>query len=209
MQIPNYRFDYYRFRNYYQHVNQTLSTKQSKAYIMAILSLFTMSFFGFFAVRPTVKTIIALQRQIDDNRKLDKSLSEKITTLVKAQSEYEVLKGGVYALEGLIPNGVELAGIIQELETIEKDSGASISALALSNINVSEKNTQESKQKTDINKVSFVLAVNGSYNDIYSFINKLLISGRFFTIENIDFAPSLSGDKQIIRLNLKLDTYYL
>ena len=71
----------------YQSVSQSFKRKKTQAYTMFILSLFTISFFSIFAIRPTLKTVTSLHREIEDLEKIDEKLTTKINQLISAQAE--------------------------------------------------------------------------------------------------------------------------
>ena len=64
----DYKKDYFRYKHYYLKTKEFYQKPVTKATVNLILSLFTISFFAFFAIRPTLKTIAKLNGQLETQK---------------------------------------------------------------------------------------------------------------------------------------------
>lgn len=176
----------------YSHMRKSFRSKHNHAYAMLILSLFTMSFFGFFALRPTLVTIATLNRQIDDSRELDRRLSEKLNSLVQAQAEYEVVVPFLSKINNAIPENPEYPSLLTDIESITDNSRAdTVSKFQLGSVKL---NAQDS------GKIGLSVDSEGGYLSLESFIEQILSNARLLTINSLGFKSSAQNV-----LGLKMD----
>lgn len=86
------KINFHRFNKYYTAIEPLLASQEAHAYGLLILSLLTMAFFGYFAIRPTLSTISNLNRQISDAQLVDQKLQEKITALSTLSQQYNAIQ---------------------------------------------------------------------------------------------------------------------
>jgi Tfp pilus assembly protein PilO len=194
-----------------------VKNQRVQAYTMVALSLFTISFFGFFAIRPTLKTIGILQRQISDRALVDKQLEEKINALILAQATYQRIESQVPTIYSLLPEKPEVTSLLVKLQQLVEGTGATISGVTFDPIVIyngeapaspsAEVNTPETVATTPIN---FSLVYRGKYADLVQVLNQLTKLDRVVTINSADLSIG-EAEKQgaILIVNLKTRAYYL
>lgn len=202
------------YRKYYsRHLGSLVKSKQATAYMMIVLSLFTISFFGIFAIRPTVKTIVELNRQIEDAQKVNETLQKKIDTLVRAQEEYQLIKEFVPAIDEALPNKPNLATVVTKIENLANEKEATVSALSVGKIVYKQQITDDLRASpqntTDAVSIGINLTLDGTYVEFASFLNSLFKMRRTVTSDNLTLA--IGGSSAVIKLSLGLDlnSYYL
>jgi len=172
------RAPYYKLRKKFQ-------TKHKHAYTMLILSLFTMSFFGFFALRPTLVTIATLNRQIKDSREIDKRLTEKLNLLVQAQAEYEVIAPFLPKINQAIPDHPEYADLLMDIENMRDSSVSAVAKFGLGSVELKAENP---------GKVDLSVEAEGDYLSLEDFIALLLSNARLLVVNSLNFdSGSQSG----------------
>lgn len=177
-----------------------LKKKDAQAYTMLILSLFTISFFGFFALRPTIGTIAGLKRQIEDQRELDQKLSQKINQLVTAQAEYEMVAPFIPKIKTALPNNPEYIQLLTDLEKIRGAEGATISSVTIGDVAL------------EIDKpglLSINIDAQGEYFPLEELVDKILRNERLMTISALDVNQS-SRDQStgVLGLDSKIQAPY-
>ncbi|NCN59084.1 hypothetical protein COW99_01230 [Candidatus Roizmanbacteria bacterium CG22_combo_CG10-13_8_21_14_all_38_20] len=183
------RIPYYKLRKSFQ-------SKHKHAYMMLILSLFTMSFFGLFALRPTLVTIATLNRQIKDSREIDRRLTEKLNVLVQAQAEYEVIAPFLSKINQAIPEYPEYTELLADLEEIREASGSAVSKLGIGTVEI----------KSSIpGQVDLAVASEGGYLSLEDFINLLLTNERLLTINSLGFN---SKEENVLDLSMDVNAPY-
>jgi len=164
--------------------------------MMLILSLFTMSFFGLFALRPTLVTIATLNRQIKDSREIDRRLTEKLNVLVQAQAEYEVIAPFLSKINQAIPEYPEYTELLADLEEIREASGSAVSKLGIGTVEI----------KSSIpGQVDLAVASEGGYLSLEDFINLLLTNERLLTINSLGFN---SKEENVLDLSMDVNAPY-
>ncbi len=128
-----------RYQKYYQRLEPLFKNRQTQAYTMAILSLLTIAFFGVFAIRPTLKTIATLHRQIEDKENLNQKLEDKISALIAAQETYQQIEPSLEKIYSLMPTAVEFPSLIRRLELISVKNSALISGLQIDEVTLYSK----------------------------------------------------------------------
>src|SRR3990167_7353762 len=97
-----------RYNRYYTWIGPLLKKPQTRAYTFLILSIFTVAFFVFFAIRPTINTIIGLRKQIEDDQIVDTKLQDKINALSQIQAELDVLQPDLPLIDTALPTKSEV-----------------------------------------------------------------------------------------------------
>lgn len=210
----NYKTYVTRYRKYYaQNIVPFMKSKYATAYSMIILSLFTISFFGMFAIKPTLTTITELRRQIDDSKQLDGALQNKINQVIAAQEEYQLIKDFVPAINSALPNRPELASVLSDVENLAADYDATISAIQVNSITY----IPQSSQSATLNKtvaedeqpilIDMTIKLDGTYKQISAFLQKLLTMRRTVTAQTMELSPD--SEQASLNLVLKINGYYL
>lgn len=191
------------YSRYSKKLKPWMKKPKVKAYTMIILSLFTMSFFGFFAIKPTLATITHLKRKIKDSRTVDQNLETKIIHLSQLKEEHQNLENELSLVPKALPSEPQYSQILEELENLANQAEATISGVKLEKVRPSQEDSQSA------NKLSCSLTLEANYQSAKDFLNYLLNSPRLYTIEKFAIASETKENRQLIKLQLKIDTYYL
>lgn len=198
-----------------------------QAYTMISLSLFTIAFFGFLAIRPTLKTIVVLNRQIEDKAAINQKLDDKINTLIKAQEEYQKLQPLLPTIYTLLPDAPDFPLLVRKLELLTENKEATLSGIQFSPIilygnapqpvpaQVEQPAKQEATtaqpspavtiREVPLTPISFTLSYGGTYQNLVSLLERLTTFDRLITIETI----RLQKDQQVkITVGVSTNAYY-
>ncbi len=195
------------YRRYYQRIEPILQQSQTAGYLVLILSFATLAFFGYFAIKPTLATIITLRRQIQDSRFVNEQLEKKIGDLITAQESYQQIQSDFPLIYASIPQAPQFSTLITALESLTAEYSASISALQtqLLPLHPLTPATQGTVQPAKL--VEFSVTVTGDYPHIVQFLERLIRISRLITIRSIEMQSQQSN--AIIQVNLVLSAYYL
>ncbi|MCL5675627.1 MAG: type 4a pilus biogenesis protein PilO [Patescibacteria group bacterium] len=190
----------HRFQRYYTVLEPWLNKPRVKGYTFLILSIFTSAFFLFFAVRPTLNTIINLRRQISDSMDVDAKLTQKINALSQIQAQYEIIKPDLPLLSQVLPPVSDVAGLVQQMEKTSSDNQLALSAVQFSDVSlVGER--QKKDAASGLVPVSFQITEAGDYAKIVNFIESIKKLSRLISIENVNFDSASSSPAATIRMN--------
>ncbi len=210
-------FSSHIFNRYYQNLAPSVKNRKTQAYVMVVMSLLTISFFGVFAVRPTLRTISQLERQIQDRSDLNDRLDKKINALIQAQESYQAVESQLPLLYSLLPEQSEFPLLLKHLEVLAQTHEATISGIQFDPIVIlgekSASDEKDNKASTDTTTSSiplyFTLAVNGDYDHLIAFLTQLTKLDRIVTIQSVQFAGGKGGVGQAsLSLGIQSSAYY-
>ena len=207
--------------NYTQRLKVFLQSEEIKAYTMAILSFFAISFFAVFAIKPTLTTFFSLRRQIQDYEEFDKQLEDKINMLLKAQEQYQLYKNNTFLLSQALPTDPQFTYLIKKIEKISEETKTELSRLEINEvdfINSPDKtkstedlsNTKLQSENRDYQSFGFQTEINGSYQDSETFLKRLMNTRRIISLLSLKMGKGdleTGGEKIIIEV--EGETYFL
>lgn len=198
-------------KDYQRELKKLFEREEVKAYTMTILSLFALSFFTLFAIRPTLATLFSLRRQISDSREVDHQLELKINTLLQAQETLQKEKDNLFLLDEALPSDPQFTVLVRELETLARDNEATLAALQVESFNfqgksdVPKKAAAEKKVGNEPESFNFSLRLSADYLRLKNFLNQLMSLKRIVTIRDFAFTQERN---QAISLEIKAQSYY-
>lgn len=162
---------------------ESLSLDQRKkvaAYLYISLTLFTISFFGFFAITPTLATIANLEKQYEDNKLTLDSLNKKLSSLTLLDFQYKEIQQDLEKIYSAIPRTPRMPYLTRQLENVAKDSGIIIRKLNFGNIELYPNTKNE-----PIYSFNFSISIVGDEQNINAFISNLINFDRIVGIDKI------------------------
>ena len=191
--------------NYIRSVQRAYLTKPGlKITVQLVLSVFSVVFFTFFAIRPTLSTISELLKKIDDQKKVNTQLDTKIQQLADAQQELFDNEPDLPLINLAIPETSDLEGFARRLEVLAVEENAELNSLQLQAVPlVGDKTTLASESRSaapptrSVNLfITFNFTLNGDQASILSFLHKLETVDRAVAITKITFTkPALQQQK--------------
>ncbi len=172
------------------------------------LTVGTVLFFAIFAIRPTLLTMSDLIKEIEDKRKLDDQMAQKIAALTTVQNTMLRLQNRLFVLDQAIPDS---PNVIESLKIIEKV--ASENKLVINDITISE--VPDELQATDLDRVSATrlntsisFGVTGDYLTIRQFVQELLSVRRSFVIDTVSFGKTTERGQETLKATITLAVPY-
>jgi len=167
------------------------------------LTLVALSFFGLFAISPTLSTIAKLEKELSDNKYVDQQLQTKINNLSLLQQKYVSIQADLPFAYSSVPKIPEAPLIIAQIQTLAKENNLKISSF---------QTFQAEIEKTPLNpkKYSnflFSLSAAGTYPDISKFVASLNTMQRIITIEILSINKR-GADTSTLQLSLKGTTFF-
>lgn len=176
-----------------------------RTYGSTIFTLVMTTIFILFAIKPTVETILVLQKKLTDSNRVLEQLIQKGSDLSLARKNYESLsQDNLSKISSSIPDKPDLKSITQALENSTKKFNASISALQIQP-RVFEVSNQNSLGK--ISEIEFTFNVVGRYPNLISILQDINISSRLISIDKLSFSQLSEGSGLTMSIIGKV--YYL
>ena len=153
-----------------------------------------ISFFTFFAIKPTFLTISKLVGDIKAKEILVKELKAKINNVIVSQDLFSEVQEKYALIESSLPSSPRFyQAASQVVGLTEKNQ------IYLDKINYSI---------TDSNYYSTSISTSSSYLSATSLLSELLQNRRLFQIDQISFSLKEDNQSKSININLPLKIYY-
>jgi Tfp pilus assembly protein PilO len=181
--------------------NLLLNANQNKqkvtAYLYIIFSLFALSFFGIFAIGPTITTISNLNKQYDDGKTALKELQDKNAALKSLGAQYIDIQPDLPLIDNAIPQSPKIAELTRQLEVL-----ATNNTLVVQKLNTGLIELYPAKNvNSPIFSYTFSINVIGAQDDVNNFTADVINMGRIISIEKLTtgkqqdniFSSSITG----------------
>lgn len=193
------------YSRYFTYIKPVTKLPIIKTYGSTIFTLLVMTIFIFFAIKPTVETILILQKKLDNGKTVLEKVNQKATGLSLAKANFEKLDPGLKSkIETAIPGNVNLKSVIQTLEQTALLHEASISALQIQPVVVE---TKTDNKLGSLDEISFTFNTEGEYKNLLLLLQDLKSSARLISIESLSLSRPAEGGGLIMSISGK--AYYI
>lgn len=192
----DYKTTFRRYGRFYQSSRKYMQRKEVLVSTNVILTLFTISFFAAFAIRPTALTISRLWREIKDKQQVRQQLEEKIANLEEAQSVLSQVEEDLFLLDAAIPSSFEFSRFVRIIEYLIATHRLQLNSNLYQNIElyVSEKEASATAVAAQTHPLS--IKMKGAFTDIRSFVTDLERLDRIISINSITITPSRKQQRE-------------
>ncbi len=179
-----------------------------------VLSLFVMAIFIVFALRPTITSIVTLNKTISESEKTLNQLETKVKALQLAANQLELIKSSLPLLNTSIPNtGAQYSPLTVAVESLAVQTGVQIESESLgSTLLFSRILTPFAPNKKQVVvALPFSLRVVGNYPSVNAFLSQLLKMERIISLDSVTVTRE-AGSKTTaagVALNIGGNAYYL
>jgi len=201
-------------RKYYRPLEPILKKPKNRMYTATVLSFLTVSLFIWYAIRPTVQTILSLRREIKDNTVINAQMETKIGTLVEALSVYQSVEDKLPFLEQSIPKDPSMVEIMMQVRNLANASGATISGMSMGSSPVLNPEIPVSNTKPPaFSTITTPVTVNleGPYQSLRQFLDGIARMRRTVTISEFMISPQAVRPNQIdtdlLNMTIKIQTF--
>mgnify|MGYP006419764327 CR=1 FL=1 len=171
------------------------------------LSIAVVIFFAMFAIRPTLLTMSELVKEIEDKRKLDTQMAQKVAALGAAQAQYLNIKDRVFVLEESLPTGSNVKNTLKIIEKVASDQELVINTMTLLEI------PDDPPEDTPLSQLErkpmpIQMTVVGPYISIRSFVEGLRNNRRSFVMERITFSTDDNRGQRSLEATILISAPY-
>jgi len=153
-----------------------------------------ISFFTFFAIRPTLLTISKLVGDIKAKELLVKQLKSKINDVIVSQDLFSQVQEKYALVESSLPTSPRFYQAASQIVGLTEKN-----QIYLDKLNYSI---------TDSNYYSTSISTSSSYLSATSLLSELLQNRRLFQIDQISFSLEKDTANKMINISLPLKIYY-
>jgi len=180
---------FHQYHRYYVSLREFTQKKPVRSFTTLSLSMLTISFFAFFAVKPTLVIIAGLTKEIKDKETSLAKIQKKVASLVQAQEQYSLNQSRFYLLEEALPNIPDFPSLIYPLEKEALLSGVKIRSFSVTKIEIVKKTTAKAKT-AGLPGFEFSLSAEGDYQNLKNYLAKIDSLRRLMTIDKIAFTKT-------------------
>lgn len=190
-----------KYFRYFTYIKPLVRFPIVKSYGTIIFTIFIMAIFIFFAIKPTIETILVLQKKLDDSNQVLEKLQKKAESLSQGKRNYDNLDASIKnRIQAAIPDSLEIRSVIQTLEQGARIHDASISALQIQ--------PQVLENKVDnrvsiLSEVGFRFNVESTYTNIISILQELERSSRLISIDTLAINKITEGQGVVMSISGK------
>lgn len=196
--------EYHRYRRYFVNIGQFYRQKKIRIYTEVVLTILTITFFLFFAIKPTLLTITGLVKTIKDERLAIEKLEAKVDSLNLAQKQYVAIEPELYLIDQALPTEPDVSSLVKQLEALGRQSQVTIESLHLSQVTLKGKTPQEEAEK---GVFGFDLNVTGAYPNLRNFLQSLSLLRRIILVKSFSFKTG-KGEQGTLTLNVSAKANY-
>lgn len=190
---------------FYTYIKPILKNRAVKDYAPLIFSLLTSAFFIFFAIKPTITTIVTLQKTLDEQKSTFEQVKQKTESLTLARKNYQSLSSEIITnLKNLVPNTQNPTFIIDNVTYIALQNQATVSGVQFQPI-VLQPPPQKLTKLGEISEIEFTVVYRGSYSNLIAILDKLNTANRLFTITSVAFNQPEEGP---LTMSINAKAYY-
>lgn len=193
------------YSRYFTYIKPVMRLPIIRTYGSTIFTLAVMTIFIFFAIKPTMETILVLQKKLADSTQVLEKVNQKANNLSLGKTNLEKLPPNITSkLLAAIPDAASLKSIISILEQAAKAHEASVSALQIQPLVLE---TRKDNQQGTLEEVSFTFNTEGEYQNLILLLQDLRSSDRLIYINSLSLSK-LSGETGLI-MSISGKAYYI
>lgn len=183
MKLPTSYFENLSNNKYREYLKLLPNMQEGNTphFVMLALTFAALSFFGIFAINPTLTTIANLKKQVADSKEVDKQLTTKINNLSSLQQQYNQMGTDMTNIYAAIPQNAEAPLLTAQIESLAKKH-----SLSVTTYRVAEVQLASVKPNNKIKSFIFTLQASGNYTDMLAFSSELANFSRVVTVETIE-----------------------
>lgn len=168
-----------------------------------VFTVTALSFFGLFAISPTLSTIANLNKQLSDNKFVDQQLQDKINNLYLLQQKYGQLTPDLPYVLDSFPKNPQVPLLVAQLQSLAQSSNIAITNLQTFEVEVPNSSVSTKKYYA----YSFSISAGGSYENLSKFVNSVVKMQRIVSINILTLSRN-TGEGPPTQLNLKGTAYF-
>lgn len=157
-----------------------LTPERSQKFIGIVLTLCALSFFGFFAIKPTISTILKLQKELSDDQFVLDQMEIKIKNLSELRKQYFNLQNDIINITNAIPTQASPHLLLAQIQSVAQSSNIVMKKLQNNEVEIARNDKNISK---NFHSYSFTISGFGSFENISKFVSTLTSMERIINIE--------------------------
>ena len=181
-----------------------LSQERSQKFFAIVLTLLALSFFGIFAINPTVSTIIKLQKEVSDSEFVYSQLDSKIKNLSELRKQYASLQNDLFIVTDAIPTEPNVHLLFAQVQAASQKSNIKIKKLQNFEVEILTNNKTPGKKYYSY---SFVIVGSSSFENISNFVSAITDMQRIIDIDIFSIS-STTAKNDSLEFNIQATAFF-
>lgn len=199
--------NYLRYKDFFLSVANVYKTKPNlKIYLELILSLSAVLIFSLLAIKPTVLTIIELNKEIKAKQETSLNLKQKIKNLQTANNLMQNELENIMYIHQAIPDNAAPETVIKQVENVAQENSLQILGFSTSEVTLLGKDAENKKIQ---NELPFTFSARGTYQNIFSFLTTLENLRRPIKFDSFIINSNISEEGKVLVLTITGSVPYL
>lgn len=195
-----------KFSRYYTYIKPLTKNKFVRSYATTIFNLIAIAIFGFYAIRPTVVTILSLQKSITEQEMILQSVVSKRNSLATGKANYEGLDSEVKSkMQNLVPIQPDLPVISAILGSLGTQYEATVAGIQFQPVTLEPINLTPNKDAA-ILEAELSFSIQGTYSQLMGILDSIKKIERLISVKSVSL-NRLDGGTILMVVNAK--AYYL
>lgn len=174
-----------RYSRYYTYIKPVIENKFVKSSAPYIFSLITITIFILFAIRPTISTILNLQKNIENHRQVLEALEKKENDLTAGRNNLQSLDPERREkINAAIPENADVTSLIGSLRNASGKETL-VSALQIQPVVLIDSEVTPQKTLLSLGEASFTYNIQGDYGQLLPTLYNLQRSPRLLSIGSV------------------------
>lgn len=189
----NFKELYQIYTKKYPEVFKFYQRQKFVGYVYLILTLFTISFFGVFAIMPTLNTISTLNAQKKDNELVYENLKTKLANIQRLEALYAQNSQNIQLVEKAVPATAQIPSVVKKIETIAQQNNLFISSIGTGSIEL----FPAAQKDPPVYSYTLSMSLVGNSEDINSFIADVINFDRIIGIDTIGSGTTTENSSEV------------
>lgn len=186
------------YRYYHQNIRPYLYDTEKKKYSLLGFTLFSLVFFGAFAIRPSLVTIFGLWGELEKAREAEAILEQKIKDLSQSQILYQSLGKDLILVEEALPHSAQVPAVLQRLALVGGRFNVSVLNAKFEPIEIGS---------GGLRFLPFSVTLSGQFKDLKQAITALESGVRQLNIKKVKITQG-GKERQNLVVTLDLTAYF-
>lgn len=180
-----------------------LNEERSQKFFTIVLTLLALSFFGFFAINPTVSTILKLRKELSDSEFAYRELETKIKNLSILRKGYSSMQPDLPIVTDAITLQPDVHILFAQVQAIAQKSNVKILKLQNFEVEIIKNNKTPGKKYYSY---PFVIAGSGLFENISDFVSTITNMQRIIDIDI--FSISSAAEQSNLEFNIQASAFF-
>lgn len=181
-----------------------LNQERSQKFFYIVLTLLALSFFGFFAINPTISTILKLRKETSDSEFVFKELETKIKNLSILRREYTDMQVDLPIITDAITTQPDAHILFAQVQAASQRSNVKIKKLQNFEVEVVKNEKALGKKYYSY---SFSIAGSGAFENISDFVSIITNMQRVIDIDIFSISTTAAQTGQL-EFNIQATAFF-